>query len=185
MMLMIFGLKVLAGILLAAFIAQTLLSLLSHISREKHILHAEDLPGWRSYATFKPLSHFADRSLTPVAPFDSQVMYELCERLRAMGARIEDVSAVGIAQRVILTHGEERWELTAAPFSHYPTEQWLLTVDQHFWNGNSAPHDTQQARLMFATIREALEGMEVSTIRWHSRQHWNNGQVDAWAYKPF
>jgi hypothetical protein len=179
------AIKLLVALFMIIWGASLLTRVAMRIGGGREKLFSEDRSGWRTYVTFKPLAHFEERSLRPTAPFDNAVMFELCERLRVMGVRLDRVSSVGYAQRVILEHDGQKWELTAAPFSRHPTEQWLLTIDQRFKHGTSAPHDTSKSRAMLDMIRHALEGMEVSTIRWHARQRWNAGQVDAWAYKPY
>jgi len=160
------------------------LAILTRVFGGRATLLKEDLPGWRSYVTFKPLPRFMDNALRPARPFESAMAFEVAERLRARGVKIGKVKTVGSAERVQMSYDGERWELTVGVFRRHP-EQWLLTIDQKFSNGNSAPHDTAEARAMLALIRGVLEDMEISTIRWHARQNWNCGKIDAWAYKPF
>lgn len=176
--------QTLLALTFGVFTSIVTLAILLRVFGGRATLLGEDLPGWRSYVTLKPLPRFADNALRPAKPFESSMAFEVSERLRTRGVKIGEVKTVGSAERVQMIYDGEQWELTLGVFRRHP-EQWLLTIDQKFSNGNSAPHDTPESRAMLALIRGVLEDMEVSTIRWHARQNWNRGKVDAWAYKPF
>ena len=181
----LFVVKLLIGLALTALLAELLVRIFARISAARGVeLRAEDSPGWRTYITFKPLPRFEDTALRPEPPYKSSVMYELAERLRARGARIEQIQEVASAERLVITHDGQRFELTLGLFKRRP-EQWLLTVDERHPHGTSAPRDVPASRSMLKMLRELLEGMDISTIRWHSRQHWNQGKIDVWSYKPF
>lgn len=176
--------KVLVGLALAALLSEAIIWVLRRLTRRRATLHAEDLPGWRSYVTLKPLPRFTDTARAPQAPYHTAMAQELAERLRARGVTIEGVRDVASAQRLELSHQGQRWELTLGVFRKRP-EQWLLTLDQRFEHGTSAPHDTPASRAMLSLLGEVLQGMDVSTVRWHKRQDWNRGKIDVWSYKPF
>ncbi len=184
MMLMAIVVKILLGIIIAALLAQGLIAILVRVGGGSETLYTEDQPGWRSYVTFKPLPRFEDTALRPAPPYRSAVFHELCERLRVRGVDITEIKDVASAQRATVRYDGQTWDLTAGIFKRRP-EQWLLTIDQRFSHGTSAPHDTPASRAFLMLMREILEGMDISTVRWHPRQQWNRGKVDVWAYKPF
>lgn len=145
----------------------------------------QDPSNVRSHITFKPLPRFYDRAMAGVAPYDSAMAMELFERLRQRGAVVKRVSKVAHAQRVVISFDGERWELTLGPFQTHP-EQWLIKVDMVLGRkARSAPHDCAQSRAMLTLLKTVLEGMDVSTVRWHHRQNWNAGRIDVWSHKPF
>ncbi len=171
--------------LCALILFNSLVNWLVHGSAPRQKPLRDDPSNIRSHITFKPLPRFYDRALNHHAPYTSPMSMELFERLRQRGAVIKKVTVVGHAQRVIFDFDDARWELTLGPFRTHP-EQWLLKVDRVLGRKKrSAPHDTAQSRATLTLIKTVLEGMEVSTIRWHHRQNWNAGRIDVWSHKPF
>jgi hypothetical protein len=171
--------------LCALILFNSLVNWLAHGSGARLKPLRQDPTNIRSHITLKPLPRFYDRALHHVKPYESQMAMELFERLRQRGAMIKRVSMVGHAQRVLLQFDDVRWELTMGPFQTHP-EQWLIKVDRVVGRKTrSAPHDCAQSRAMLTLIKSVLEGMEVSTVRWHYRQNWNAGRIDVWSHKPF
>ena len=160
-------------------------SLLGRTRRPRRRALREDPNGLRSHVTFKPLPRFYDVAKPPQAPFTSAMASEFFDRLRQRGAQARRIGQVGHAARVQLDFDNERWIVTLGPFKTHP-EQWLLKLDMVVGrNTPSAPHDVAASRAVVTLIKNVLEGMQVSTIRWHHRQSWDAGKVDIWSHKPF
>ena len=145
----------------------------------------DDPQNVRSHITFKPLPRFYDHAAPARHPFSHPMTQEIFERLQQRGAVIERVQPIGDAQRVRMRYDGECWELTLGPYKTHP-EQWLMKVDMLVKRKQlSAPHDIAPARSLLVLIKNVLNGMDVSTVRWHQRQYWNAGKVDVWSHKPF
>ena len=178
--------KIIVGATIAIWVTEIIVQLVTR-SNKREELYKEDLAGWRSYVTFKPLPRFYDKHPNPApqgSAYKSSLLHAISRRMQEHGYSVESVREVASAERLTLCGAGCHWNLTLGCIQRHP-EQWLLTVDQRFRHGTSAPHDTVEGREFLQTLRQTLEAMEISTVRWHARQDWDRGDVDTWAYRPF
>ena len=179
--------KIILGLTLVLFVIEALFSLMFRGRRNKvDILHA-DLPGWRSYATFKLLP---GAFRIPGAPASTAqetggaLMRQWSEALKSKGVVVKSHKRVGDAERVTFDFEGGRWQVTLGLYQEKP-QTWLMTVDESYGRrGTSAPHDTPQARALFGLLKAALMECSATNVRWHARERWNSGQIDAWSHRP-
>jgi len=143
-------------------------------------LYDDDLPGFHTYATFKPGTMRAGAWVSDEPPYFSA----LCAELNRRGVKLDGIKRIGQARQATVTMGEVRFVVTLGRARTKP-ELWLLTLDQKYRHGLSAPHDDPHVRAFLAIVRDGLATMDVNTVRWHARQDWTRGLIDRWTYKPF
>ncbi|MEM1347355.1 MAG: hypothetical protein AAGI01_02285 [Myxococcota bacterium] len=143
-------------------------------------LYDDDLPGFHTYATFKPEAMSQGVWGSEEAPYFSG----LCAELNRRGVKLDGVKRLGQARQAAVTMGEVRFVVTLGRAPTKP-ELWLLTIDQKYRHGLSAPHDTPHVRAFLAIMRDGIAALDVHTVRWHARQNWTRGLIDRWTYKPF
>lgn len=169
----------------AGFTLTTLIGLAFSSTHSRLAPLSEDPQNIRSQITFKPLPRFYDHATPARMPYRHAMAMALFDRMEQRGVSIDKISNVGDAQRIRLQFDGEIWDVTLGLYKSRP-EQWLIKVDQIVKRGQrSAPHDIAASRALLSMLKTILEGMDVSTVRWHQRQYWDAGKVDVWSHKPF
>ncbi len=140
-------------------------------TRDAHLIHG--------YVSFREL----DLPRGSWAGAQRPLVSQLCEVASRKGLVVDALERVGGARRATFRSGSLRVALTLGRPSASSSE-WLLTIDQRFPHGLSAPHDSPDMRALLMTVRDVLHELPIGSVRWHKREDWDAGHPERWSHRP-